>query len=385
MMERSPVASVKHRWSISHNYLSGVTAGMWWRLLRENRFAVDPCYWHRAAFITLASVVNAAYGVLENRNFGEQVRRVRISEPPLFILGHWRSGTTLLHYLLSRDDEQFAFANTYQVVNPLTFLTTEEKNSRRFAAMVPDRRPMDNMALSFATPQEDEFAPLLMAGCSPYLGISFPRREQDYLRYLSLKDVSPGERDRWKAAFLTFCRKLTLKNPRALLLKSPPHTARIRTLLELFPDARFVHVHRHPCRVFQSVRHYFDTAMWFTYLQRPDPNAIDEGIFQRCNALYDAYNEDRSLIAPERFCEIRFSALEADPVGTTRGIYERLDLGGWERFAPKLQAYVDSLRGYAKNEFGPLGQADRQRVVKAWRRNFEAWGYSTAAGSEEEA
>ncbi len=375
---------MKHRWSISHNYLAGITAGMWWRLLRANRFAVDPTYWHRAAFITLTSVVNSAYGVAERRSFSERLKSVRISEPPLFILGHWRSGTTLLHYLLAQDDEQFTFANTYQVVNPLTFLTTEEKNSRRFAAMVPDRRPMDNMRLSFATPQEDEFAPLLMTGCSPYLGISFPRREQEYLRYLSLRDVSPEERERWKEAFLEFCRKLTLKNPRSLLLKSPPHTARIRTLLELFPDARFVHIHRNPFRVFQSQRHYFDTAMWFTYLQRPDLAAVDQGILQRCNLLYDAYHEDLPRIAPERFCEIRFGALEADPVGSVREVYERLSLPGWDRFLPKLEAYVRSLRGYAKNEFSPLGKEDQQRVVHAWRRNFDAWGYATTNDSGEE-
>ena len=47
---------LKHRWSLGHNYLAGVTFGDWWRLRKDNRFAVDPPYWHRAVFVTGMSV-----------------------------------------------------------------------------------------------------------------------------------------------------------------------------------------------------------------------------------------------------------------------------------------------------------------------------------------
>jgi len=144
---------LKHRWSLSHNYLCGITAESWWRLLRENRFGVDREYGHRAAFITAASLINSVYRFRERRRYDAAAAAVEITQPPLFILGHWRTGTSLLHYLLAQDTEQFAYANTYQVVNPHTFLSTEEANSRRFAALVPKKRLMDNMALSFQTPQ----------------------------------------------------------------------------------------------------------------------------------------------------------------------------------------------------------------------------------------
>jgi omega-hydroxy-beta-dihydromenaquinone-9 sulfotransferase len=378
---RSPL--IKHRWSIRHNYLAGITAGRWWKLLRDNRFAVDPVYWHRAAFITASSVLNSMYALREQRRYGDRIRDVQITQPPLFILGHWRSGTTLLHYLLAQDDQLFTFANTYQVINPTTFLTTEEVNSRRFAAMVPDTRPMDNMRLSFQTPQEDEFAPLLLTFLSPYLGVSFPRREEDYLRYLSLRDVPREDVQRWQSALLWFCKKLTLRQPRSLLLKSPPHTARIRWLLELFPDARFIHIHRHPYRVFQSQRHYFDTAMWYTYLQRPDVDRIDEGILRRCNVLYDAYWDDLPRVPEQQFCEVSFAALEADPVGEVARIYRHLRLPGWDGLQPKLAAYVHSLHGYRKNAYAPLTLGLRNRVAQQWRRNFEMWGYSTDDPEEE--
>jgi hypothetical protein len=368
-------ARLKHRWSLSHNYLAGITAGAWWRLLRENRFAVDPAYWHRAGFVTAASCINSLYAVRERRRFDAAVAKVEITQPPLFILGHWRSGTTLLHYLLAQDAEQFAYANTYQVVNPLTFLTTEAVNTKRFAALVPKSRPMDNMALSFDAPQEDEFAPLLMCLKSLYLGVSFPRREEHFARYLTFHDSAPAETDEWKSAFLWFCKKLTFKYGRALLLKSPAHTARIRLLLEMFPDARFVHIHRHPYEVFQSQRHYFDTAMWYTYLQRPELDRLDERILRRYTAMFDAFFADRPLIPAGQFHEIRFDDLVQNPLEEIGRLYDALDVPGFAQAEAKYAAYITTLRDYKRNRFAPLSSETRQLISKAWRRSFETWNY----------
>jgi len=371
------VVKLKHRWSIGHNYLSGITAGAWWSLLRENRFAVDPAYWHRAAFVTLASLANSYYRRREERLYGDAIQETVISEPPLFILGHWRSGTTLLHYLLAQDESHFAFANTYQTVNPCTFLCTEEVNTKRFARLVPKTRPMDDMQLGFGTPQEDEFAPLLLVFRSLYLGISFPRHEDQYSQYLSFAGVPRDEVEQWKAALIWFCKKLTFKYGRSLLLKSPPHTARIRLLMEMFPDARFVHIHRNPYHVFQSQRHFFDTAIWYTYLQRPNIDQIDDRILRRYQELYDAFFADRERIPAGRFHEIRFEDLESNPVAEIERLYGALDLPNFGKLRPRLQTYVESLAGYRKNQHTPLDDVSRRRVAKSWARSFERWNYAT--------
>ena len=367
-------APLKHRWSLASNYLAGITAGDWWRLLRENRFDVDACYWHRAAFVTLASLMNSAHRRREERQFADAVANVPIP-PPIFILGHWRTGTTHLHNLMALDTDQFAYANTYQVVNPHTFLTTEAVNTRRFAWMVPDRRPMDNMRLSFEAAQEDEFAPCLMSLRSLYLGVSFPRREEYYARFLTFQEAAPEDVTAWKEALLLFLRKLTFKYQKPLILKSPPHTARIRLLLDLFPDARFVHIHRHPIDVFQSFRHYFDTAGWHTYLQKPKLDTIDTQIISRYTALHDAFFEQRGLIPQGRFHELRFTDLERDPIGQLRRTYDALELDGFDRLAPKLEREVTALAGYRKNAFPPLEPGLRERIGRAWSRSFTEWGY----------
>lgn len=366
--------TLKHRWSVGNNFLAGITTGDWFKLLRENRFAVDPTYWHRAGFVTLISGMNSLARRKEERLFHDRVAAATI-QPPLFILGHWRSGTTHLHNLLARDTRQFAFANTYQVVNPHTFLCTEETNTRRFAWMVPKTRPMDDMELNFQVPQEDEFAPCLMSLRSLYLGTSFPRGEDEYSRYLTFDGVPLEEIAQWKSAFTWFLKKLSFKYQRPLVLKSPPHTARIKLLLEMFPDARFVHIHRHPYQVFRSCRHYYDTAVWFSYLQRPDLPGIDGRIIRRYTKLHDAFFAARDLIPVGHFHELSFDDLERDPVGAMQTLYQTLGLTGFPAFEPELRRYTDSLAGYRKNRFDELEPAIRERIALEWKRSFEEWNY----------
>ncbi|MBL9213214.1 MAG: sulfotransferase [Opitutaceae bacterium] len=366
---------LKHRWSISHNYLAGITAGAWWQLLRENNFAVSPAYWHRAAFISVLSLANTLYARREAKRHGPAIAATPIQHPPVFILGHWRSGTTHLHNLLAQDP-QFAFPNTYQVVNPATFLTTEAVNARRFAWLVPKRRLMDNMALSFASPQEEEFAPALLSLRSLYLGMSFPRAMPRYARYLTFDDATPEERAAWKEALVFFLRKLTLHHgQRPLLLKSPSHTAKVRLLLELFPDARFVHIHRHPYEVYQSQHKFYDTVLWHTYLQRPDRSRVADEILARYRTLFAAFFRDRPLIPPGRFHELGFNELERDPVGAVERTYAALGIHNFMTARPRLEAYVATLRDYEKNRFAPLDPATRSRVDEVAAPCFERWGY----------
>jgi len=375
-MKKAIKHPLKHQWSLGHNYMAGITFGHWLRLLAENKFQISPAYLHRVAFITLASLSNSGFAAYENLRYKRKIEQTKLSQDPLFVLGHWRSGTTLLHDLLAQDVEQFSFANTYQVVNPLTFLTTEKTTTKLLAGLLPSTRPMDNMALKFSSPQEDEFAPLLMSLLSVYMGISFPKNTEHYEKYLSFKQASASERERWSKAFLFFCKKLSLSdNSKSLLLKSPPHTARIKMILDIFPKARFVHIHRDPHRVFKSQQHFFDTACWYTYLQRPDLNVIDEGILTRYNSMFDAFFEDVKLIPKGQFHEIRFEDLERNPITEMEKTYSSLNLNNFGRFKPKLQSYVESLSGYQKNAFKPTNDAVRELVAYRWARNFEKWGY----------
>ena len=366
--------TLKHRWSLSNNGLTGIPADRWWKLLKENQFAVDPVYVHRVALITALSVVNWAYRKREERVYGAALEKTNVTEAPVFVLGHYRSGTTHLHNLLAADP-QLAYPNTYQVAHPYSFLYSEAIHAKILAPLLSKKRPMDNMALSLQTPQEEEYALSMASFCSPFLTYSFPRRYDWYMRYLTFNDASAEEIKRWQAALIWFAKKLTLKYKRRLVLKSPAHTARIKLILEVFPDARFVHIYRDPFTVYQSMRHLYGIIPWYMYLQRPDIGYTDERIIEQYTAMHDNYFRDKDAIPSGRLCEVRFEDLERDPVKEMALIYEKLNLSGFEAFEPKLQRYLDFIASYKRNAFPDIPAPLRKRLAQEWRRSFEAWEY----------
>ena len=186
------------------------------------------------------------------------------------------------------------------------------------------------MALGAGVPSEDEFALCTMTGLSPYLAWCFPGAAA---RLRPLPDV-PGraraeEVARWGHALTTFLKKLTLKYGRPLVLKSPPHTARIRLLLGLFPDARFVHIHRDPYAVFRSTRHMIRAvAARSSASRRARCRTGTTGSSAVYTEMYDAFFEERGLIPEGRLCEVGFEDLERDPVGVVGSVYEALRPAG---------------------------------------------------------
>jgi omega-hydroxy-beta-dihydromenaquinone-9 sulfotransferase len=353
--------------------MCGMTLGESLRLLRRHRFAVSPAYWPRAAFMVGTGVLNSVIDRYETRVYGPEVARAHI-EPPLFILGHWRSGTTYLHNLLALD-AQFAYPNFYQVLNCHTFLSTE-RYSKQLLFISPRTRIMDSMDLNAGVPFEDEFATCGTLH-SPFLTWVFPREGEHYDRYFTFRDVPQEEVAEWAAALTLFYKKLTWKYGRPLLLKSPPHTSRIRLLLSMFPSARFVHIHRNPYTVFQSTRRQTEVSLRTMGLQHLPAQDIDALVIRRYNIMYDAFFEDRALVRGDRLHEVSFEELERDPVAQVKKIYDHLDMPGFDSMQPSLRRYVDANVNYRKNTYPDLSPSLRGQIQRAWQRNFEHWGYAS--------
>src|SRR5205807_151068 len=66
-------------------------------LLARNRFAVQPPYWYIAAIVSAVSTCHTLIRFYQEIFYRHAIRRTPIAHPPLFVLGHWRTGTTLLH------------------------------------------------------------------------------------------------------------------------------------------------------------------------------------------------------------------------------------------------------------------------------------------------
>ena len=216
-----------------------------------------------------------------------------------------------------------------------------------------------------------------MAGYSPYVGWMFPERAEHYARYLTFRDVPTHEVKRWKAAYVALVKKLSWKDERPLVLKSPPNTCRIKLLLEVFPNAKFVHIHRDPYVVYQSTMHLMVRALKIHSFQKPKLPDLHHRVIRQYQTMYEVFFEERDLIPAGRHCEVSFEELLANPIGQMRRVYDELDLPDFGVVEPQLEEYVRSLVGYSKNWFPDLTADVRSEISDAWQRCFAEWGYPT--------
>ena len=137
--------------------------------------------------MTAISVFNSILGIVEWLLFSKKIAATRVHGRPLFILGHPRTGTTLLHTLLARDEETFGTCSTFCAGFPSSFLWFE-RFKRLLSGVIDSKRPMDNVELSFDGPQEDELAVNVMsAGTSPYMPLTFMTAEPLFRPFFSFR------------------------------------------------------------------------------------------------------------------------------------------------------------------------------------------------------
>ena len=89
--------------------------------------------------------------------------------------------------------------------------------------------------------------------------------------------------------------------PEAIVLKSPPHTCRIRTLLEIFPKAKFVHIVRDPYVLFPSTVNLWRRLYRDEGLQVPRYEGLEEHVFKTLTRMYEWLEHDRRLIGAGQF------------------------------------------------------------------------------------
>jgi len=342
----------------------------WKRLAKKINGQSSKLKWRTGLAYHLCGVAYSSLLSLQNASHTDALRTVT-PYPPLFILGFWRSGTTLLHELFCCDP-QFGFPSTYACLNPSHFLLTEHWSKARNTHLAV--RPMDAMSYSWASPQEDEFALFALGAPSPYEALIVPSLMREPRRLLDLRLSTSEEQRFWANALQSFLRLLTVQQRKTMVLKSPPHGFRLPLLLSLFPKARYVVIERNPYEVFVS-----NLKLWRTLL---DLYAVeswtDEEIETFVLAAYliheEALTEGRRLVSSQRLACVRYEDLITDPIREMERLYGELDLLSFGQVRESVEAYARANAGHRRNQF-VMSREQKARIESAWGPLMQAKGY----------
>jgi omega-hydroxy-beta-dihydromenaquinone-9 sulfotransferase len=356
-------------------FWDGMNISGWLGLLVRNHFAIAPQRIAMAIIVFMVSLVNFVLWAIQTIFLGRRIKRTMLKDDPIFVIGHWRSGTTLLHELLVLDGRN-TFPDTYACFAPNHFLISAWIFKPLLNFLLPASRPMDNMAAGWDRPQEDEFALCNMGVRSPYLTIVFPNRPPQDQDYLDLEGLQPEAIGRWKSKLLWFLQCLTLRKDKRIVLKSPPHTCRIKVLLDLFPKAKFVHIVRDPYVLFPSTVNLWKRLYKDQGLQSPKCVGLDEHVFKTFERMYEVFERDRHLIGPGQFCEVHYEDLISQPIRQMQRIYEELELGDFDAARPAIETYMAGQKDYKTNRY-KITDEQRAEITRRWEKYLVQYGYQT--------
>lgn len=330
------------------------------RLILRNGISLYPKYIARFLLLLVNSLISSILSLAEKKIYGRKTRETIIHLPPIFIIGHWRTGSTLLHQLINLDP-QFTAPTLVQTVIPDHFLFSTKYYVPIMEKATPKNRPMDNVALSPHEPQEEEFALIRMGLLSPVEKLIFPSGEGYFLK--GYKHYVPEGKKLvyWKKNLLTFFKKITLQTGKQIVSKNPYHTKRMEVLADMFPGAKFIHITRDPLVVVPST-----IRMWNIVA---DQNSLKRGwkkptVAETASVLQDYLDHvaeaSRKLDNP--ITELRFEDLEKDPLTSLKLIYSQLDLLWSEEFEGRVRKFLASNSSYQKNSY-TLSAEEREIIL----------------------
>ncbi|HSG73155.1 MAG TPA: sulfotransferase, partial [Planctomycetaceae bacterium] len=284
------------------------------------------------------------------------------------------SGTTHLHNLLTQDP-QFGYLTMGHCITADAFLTMPGWINRILAGKMPESRPVDGVAMGWEVPQEEEFALERITELSYNHCYLFPDRAEEIFRRCVTFDAGPQYSLSWMCQYDQLIRRLSFdQEGKTLCLKNPPNTARIKELLAIYPDARFVYIVRHPEQVFRSTRKLWQTVTRMLGLTIAPPEQLEANFLLFYELLLKRYLAERAAIPEGHLIEVKFEDVDQQPVSTLERIYSELNLNGFESAKPRILEYAESLKHFQKNPHR-LDPDDLQTVRERWGFAIDEWNY----------
>ncbi|MBE3136359.1 MAG: sulfotransferase [Thermoplasmata archaeon] len=356
--------------------LAGYTLSNLFLLLMQNNFRISFRYIPRFMYSTTVSSVMAPFRALERKKFDKKIVNTTIPLHPFFILGHWRSGTTYLHNMLSLD-RNLGYFTTFQAYLPGVFLANEKLFKPLVASSIPETRPMDNVSMHADFPQEDQYAVGAFSPYSYYHGWCFPKNMDFYNRFVLMDDVSDFDIQRWKDVYLYLLKKVTLAvGGKRLVLKNQDNTAKVKLLLEMFPDAKFVLIQRDPYDLYYSMLKFMRMVIPLYCVQNPPLfDAVEDSMTDLYAKMFRKYLKERSLIPKGNLIEVKYEDFIREPMEIIQHIYSELNLDGFAASRAAFDTYLKSQKSLNGESYTVSDEA-REKIDKRWGFIREAFNYS---------
>lgn len=359
------------------HFLMGVRLDNWLQLLKDDHFHIDPQRLPQAGLITATALATAPAALAEKLIYGKNDRLSDPEKDPIFILGHWRSGTTYLQNMMSRDP-QFGWADPVNtVLHPFSrilgkmLIPSVEEGLR-------GGRPMDNVQYDLSLPMEETFALLTFSRQSIIHLIAFPERYAEFTEKPFVQDLPLEDLWQWRRDYRKVIQKLTAVNGgKQLLLKSPDNTGHVAELRALYPDARFVNIHRDPYKTIRSTVNMFlveTEALRLTAVPENFEELVEDTVVEIFRRMYEQLFALEPELPQNRYISFAYKDFCAAPVDTLQKVYSQLELEGFERAKFYFQQYADSQKNYKKNQF-EVSDRLKDKINAKLGFYFDRYGY----------
>ncbi|MBW6459972.1 MAG: sulfotransferase [Bacteroidales bacterium] len=298
-------------------------------------------YYVKLMLTFLVSGIFGIFSFFEWLIWRRRLARFKPTEQPVFIIGFWRSGTTLLHNLLCQDPRS-AYTTTFQTVFPHLTLTQSWWLKPLANTLLPSGRPFDNVSWRMDSPQEEEFGLMNLQPDSIYKFFLFPEDFDDIVEQeLFTANLPGGELKYWKKRYREMYAKAVFNTGGSRYIsKNPCNLTRLGLLVEMYPDAKFIFIHRDPYEVVESLYRFILGIFPGVQLQDVPADFTREKVAFLYGKIIRTYLQDRNLIDPQNLIELRMEDLMEDTAGIIRNIYERFHYDGIDDLSPTLEQYI---------------------------------------------
>ncbi len=354
--------------------LSGYSWSTILQVLWDNKFNIDFKYFHRFLYAMGLAIVTTPLKLTQKLRFHRKIKKTEIKQDPIFLIGHYRTGTTYLMTLMAYDKSK-GYVSNIEAYATLLYLAFPKMTKVIIDASLPDVRPMDNVIMGAEEPTEEEYCIGTFTRYGYYTGFIFPKNFDLYTKYLTFEGM-PRHHKRWKKKFYYLVQMLTYGHKgKQLFLKNPTHSYRIKDLLEMFPNAKFIHTYRNPYKVYSSTVKFFDEVFAIYTLQKWDKEKMKQDILDNYKLLYEYQDRDLHLIPEDRIFHIKYEEFIENPSEKMEEMYKYLKLDGWEEYKDDIIAYAESQkRDYVPNVHKTDDDVIR-RVNGNWDEYREKYGY----------